>query len=353
VVCSQFAAEASEKSGVFDLGAHRLGIDLGGTKLALAVADARARVVARRRRATQPCGDPEADLARVASDARALLAEAGLGSGDLAAVGVSLPGPVDRARGAVVHPPNLPGWGDVPVRETLAAALRAPVRIENDANAGALAEWRFGAGRGCDDLVYLTMSTGVGGGLVLGGRLHAGRSGNAGEVGHAPVEWEGERCACGMRGCLEAYVGGAAWTRRLRRIAAEGGRVAALAGGRERVTPEHVVAAAREGDDFARGEMDRFNHYLARGIAILAFVVAPQRVVLGTIPTAAGEALCLAPVRERVRERVWPLLARELEIVPSGLGSELPYLAGIAVALEGEPAREGLRSATRSGPPRR
>ncbi len=311
-----------------------LGIDIGGTKVALSLADEQGRVTARMRRPTEPCGDPAADVARIAADARRLLGEAGLAPRDVAAVGVSAPGPVDPVRGEIVSPPNLPGWGTVPLRDLFARALEAPVAVENDANAAALAEWHYGAGRGFDDLVYLTMSTGVGGGLVLGGRLHAGRRGNAGEVGHVPVEWDGEPCACGMRGCLEAYVGGAAWTRRLRRIAPEAGRVASLAGGRERATPRHVVAAAREGDAFARAEMERWNDYLARGIVALVFVLAPQVVVLGTIATAAGEDLCFGPLRERVSARVWPVFARGLEIRPSGLGEDLAHHAGIAVALQ-------------------
>jgi glucokinase len=298
------------------------------------------------RRPTEPSGDARADLARIAADARRLLAEAGVAASDLAAVGVSAPGPVDPVRGEVVNPPNLPGWGCVPLRAVLREELGAPVRVENDANAAALAEWRYGAGRGFEDLVYLTMSTGVGGGLVLGGRLYAGVRGNAGEIGHLPVEWDGEACACGLRGCLEAYVGGAAWTRRLRRIAPARGRVAELAGGRERATPRHLVAAAREGDAFALAEMERWNHYLARGIAAVVFVLAPQAVILGTIATAAGESLCLAPLRELVTARVWPLLGRGLAILPSALGDSLADHAGIAVALQAPlPGSEGAGGA--------
>jgi glucokinase len=310
-----------------------LGIDIGGSKVALALGDAQGRMRARMRRPTEPSGDARADLARIAADARRLLSEAGVAASGLDAVGVSAPGPVDASRGELVHPPNLPGWGTVPVRALLHEALGAPVRVENDANAAALAEWRYGAGRGFEDLAYLTMSTGVGGGLVLGGRLHAGLRGNAGEIGHLPVEWDGEPCACGLRGCLEAYVGGAAWTRRLRRIAPQPGRVAELAGGRERATPRELVAAAREGDAFALAEMARWNDYLARGIVALIFVLAPQAVILGTIASSAGEALCFAPLRERVAARVWPLLGRGLAILPSGLGDSLPDHAGLAVAL--------------------
>jgi glucokinase len=311
-----------------------LGIDLGGTKVALAVADAEGRVVARRRRPTEPSGDAARDLARIAADARALLAEAGVAASGLAGVGVSAPGPIARARGAVVGPPNLPGWDDVPVCDALAAELGAPVALENDANAAALAEWRFGAGRGYRDVVYLTMSTGVGGGLVLSGRLHTGVSGNAGEIGHVPVEWGGEPCACGGRGCLEAYVGGAAWTRRLRERAPAESRALALAGGRAALRPEHVLEAAREGDAFARAELERWNAYLARGVATLVFLLAPQVVILGTIASAAGEELCLAPLRRQLAALVWPELVRDLALVPSALGERLPDLAGVCVALE-------------------
>jgi predicted NBD/HSP70 family sugar kinase len=172
----------------------------------------------------------------------------------------------------------------------------------------------------------------VGGGLILGGRLHRGIFSSAGEIGHTPVEWDGERCACGLRGCLEAYVGGAAWARRLRTQAPPDWCPAEP---RESLSPKHVVAAAREGDAFALAELDRYNRYLARGIVQVTFTVAPQLVVLGTIPTAAGEELCLRPVRARVRERLWPFLADALQIETSRLGPELPALAGLSAALEG------------------
>jgi glucokinase len=313
-----------------------LGIDIGGSKLALSLGDERGGLRAARRRPSRWTADPERDLAELADEARALCAEAGVALPTLAGVGVSVPGPLDPEQGVLRSPPNLPGWNDVPVRRWLGAALGLPVYLENDANAAALAEWRFGAGRGFRHGVYLTMSTGVGAGLVLDGRLYAGRQALAGEAGHAPVEWDGEPCACGARGCLEAYVGGAAWTRRLARVTPAASRVAQLAGSAAAARPEHVVAAAREGDAFALAELRRYNDYLARGLTMLVFVLAPEVVILGTIPSAAGEALCLAPVREQVLARVWPMLGRDLQIVPSGLGSKLPDYAGLCVAIEAE-----------------
>jgi glucokinase len=314
-----------------------LGIDIGGSKVALALGEAAGTLVARRRRPLAPSGSAFEDVAALVEDCRALLAEARVRPETLERVGVSLPGPLDPTGRRVLGPPNLPGWDDVPIADWLERAFGRPVRLENDANAAALAEWQHGAGRGCANLVYLTMSTGVGGGIVVDGQLYRGARRQAGEIGHMPVEWDGEPCACGMRGCLEAYVGGAAWTRRLRACAPADSAVTRLAGGRDAVAPEHVVTAAGQGDAFALAELARFNDYLARGITLTAFVLEPERVILGTIPTAAGEALCLEPVRRRVRTRLWPGIADGLEIVSAALGEELPYRAGLAAAGAGEP----------------
>ena len=310
-----------------------LGIDVGGTKIAFSLAEADGTIRARDRRPTETSGNAADDLDRIAGDVQRLLEQAGVAPKDLAGVGVSLPGPLDLEQGLVLSPPNLPGWDRAPVRDHLADALGVPVHIENDANAAALAEWRFGAGRGARHVVYLTCSTGMGGGLVLGGRVHQGVAASAGEVGHMPIEWEGERCFCGLDGCLEAYVGGRAWTKRLQAITPPSSRVAALAGSPAEARPEHVVEAAREGDAFALGEMERFNDYLARGIVNLVFVLAPEVFVLGTIAVAAGEELCLGPVREKVRAHVWPFLAEGLRIVPAELGARMADYAGVVVAL--------------------
>ena len=312
-----------------------MGVDVGGTKIAVAVGDAEGRLHARSRRPTEPSGRAEADLERIVADVKRVVEEARLSLAQLSAVGVTVPGPLDPERGVVLSPPNLPGWRDVPIAARLRDALGVPVFLENDANAAALAEWHYGAGRGLRHLVYLTMSTGVGGGLILDGRLYRGLLASAGEIGHAPVEWEGEPCACGQRGCLEAYVGGAAWTRRLRAVAPSASRAVALAGARHAVRPEHVVAAAREGDAFALAELGRWNDYLARGIVWLVMALAPEAVVLGTIASAAGDALALDPIRAQVASHVWPHLAKALRILPAALGDELPYHAGISVAVEG------------------
>lgn len=312
----------------------RLGIDIGGTKTWFALGDAEGRVLAEARIATAPSGDALADFARIAEGARALLRQRGMEPRGLEIVGVSTPGGVDPRGGFVRNPPNLPGWDGAPLRDMLAEALGARVALENDANAAALAEWRFGAARGFRHAVYLTMSTGLGGGLILDGRLYRGDANLAGEVGHVPVVWQGEPCACGLRGCAEAYIGGAAWTKRLARATPASSAVAKLAA-KEGASPrpEHVVAAARAGDAFALGEMERFNEVLAQLICGLAAVLAPEVFVLGTIAAAAGEALCFAPLRQRVRANTWPR-PEPIAIVPAALGERLGVYAGLGVAAE-------------------
>lgn len=317
------------------------GVDVGGTKIAFALGDASGTLHETHRRPTEASGSGERDVAGIAADLRALLDRAGVAMASVDAIGVAVPSPLDPERGVVLNPPNLAGWHEVPVRALLEDAFGVPVYVENDANAAALAEWHFGAARGFRHVVYLTMSTGVGGGLILDSRLHRGVFASAGEVGHAPLEWDGEPCSCGLRGCFEAYVGGAAWTRRLQRATPADSRAAALAGGPKAVTPEHVVAAAREGDAFASGELARWNELVARGIVPIVMTLAPEAIVLGTIAVAAGEALSIGPIRREVRRRVWPFLGEQLQILPAALGATLPYHAAIGVALEGR------RTATR------
>ncbi|MBW2235466.1 MAG: ROK family protein [Deltaproteobacteria bacterium] len=318
-----------------------LGIDVGGTKVALCVGELGGALRAQRTVPMQLSGDARRDVAHLAEVAREVVAEAGLPLAEIEAVGVSLPGPLDAEGARVLNPPNLPGWHDVPVRDALRDALDGlPVQLENDANAAALAEWHFGAGRGFRSLVYLTMSTGVGGGVILDGRLHRGRNWSAGEIGHTALVWDGEPCFCGLRGCVEAYLGGRAWARRLAQVAPPEGRVAELAGGTEHATPVQVVQAAKEGDAFALQEIGRFNGHLAHTLVNLTFTLDPDVFVLGTIVAAAGEELVLEPVRRLVREHLWPRIGQGLEIRAAELGKRLPYYAGLGAALSESPSTE-------------
>jgi glucokinase len=314
-----------------------LGIEIGGTKRVLVVGDHTSGPLARERRPMRCSGDWEADLDAIVVGARALLRSAeAAGQGALEAIGVAAPGPVDRRTGVLRNPPNLPGWRDVPLAERLEAAFGVPVRVENDANAAALAEHRFGAGRGTADLVFLTMSTGIGGGVLSCGKLVTGAQGFAGELGHIAVVPNGRRCACGLRGCLEAYCGGQALTTWLRRNTPTSSRIFERAeGARARIGPELWLESLREGDAFAAEVLSSWLDRLAIGIASIVMAFDPERIVLGTIAVAAGEALCFAPLRERVGARLWPAQRAALSIVPGALGETLPEHAALAVAAGG------------------
>lgn len=311
-----------------------LGIDIGGTKLNVALGRASGALIREARIDHWASGNATRDLERVAEAARELLSAEAVEARDLAAIGVSAPGPLDPSAGVVRDAPNLPGWHEVPVSAHLARAFGRRVRLENDANAAAVAEWRFGAGRGAREFAFLTMSTGVGAGLILDGRLYRGARFGAGEVGHMPVVPNGRPCACGLRGCLEAYTGGAALAARIRADVAGGARTSIVerAGGDPaRASAEHWVAALRAGEPYARALAEEFVDVLAQGLAILILSLDVDRIALGTI-VARNPDLFLEPLRARVAERVWPRL-RDTRIVPAELGPRLSAYAGLCTAL--------------------
>ena len=315
-----------------------LGIDIGGSKTVIAIGTPGGELLAQQRFESWTSGAWERDLARLAEKARALVRQTG--HERPAAVGVCAPGPLDPVRGLVLDAPNIAGWIDVPLVERLQAELGARVRLENDANAAALAEWLLGAGRGTRNMVFVTMSTGVGAGLILDGRLYRGSHFLAGELGHAPIRREG-RTHAGLAGTLEAYVGGASLAERIREDLAAGRRsaIAELAGGDpRRISARDWIAAIRAGDAYARELQREFVEDVAQALAALVMTLDPELIALGTI-VQRNPDLFLTPIRERVYERIWPA-QRDLRIVPGQLGEQLPARAALCVAaLEDEPAR--------------
>lgn len=243
------------------------GIDVGGTKFLGVVLDESGAVLVERRRATPPGGDEVVrQLAEFAGE---------LGPYDT--LGVGVPGMISRD-GVIRASPNLVGADEVAVGPRLAAMLGHPVAVDNDATCATAAEWQHGAGRGFDDLVLVTLGTGIGGGLVLGGRLQRGANGFAGEFGHMVVQPDGPFCVCGRRGCWERF--------------ASGRGLQMLAGGRR---GEEVVAAARSGDREAAVVIDTFAHWVALGLANLTNLVDPGCIVLGG-GLAAAPDIFLGPI---------------------------------------------------------
>lgn len=309
-----------------------LALDYGGTKHAAAVLRRGERAWAAQARVTCPPGaNAEYDQTTVLRMARELLSQA---RGRLLAVGVSFGGPVDARRGVVRLSHHVPGWEEVPLAQKLAAELRAPTAVDNDANVAALGEWQFGAGQGCDSLLYVTVSTGVGGGWVLGGHIWGGSDGMAGEIGHTIVRAGGMLCACGKRGCVEAEACGPAMARKAverLRADAQGGRLLLdQAGGRpERITAELVARAAAQGDALALEAMRDAAAALGEGIATAINLLNPERVVLGGGVTKAGETWW-ATVRESARAAVLP--QARVDISPAGLSDDAPLWGAAALA---------------------
>jgi glucokinase len=274
---------------------YTIGIDVGGTKVAGGVVDEKGAILERTRRDT-PSTDPQAT-----GDTVALLVQELAASHDVEAVGIGAAGFVDEKRAVVVFAPNL-AWRNEPLRADVQRRVGLPVVVENDANAAAWGEARFGAGRGHDYLAVVTVGTGIGGGLVLGGRLYRGRFGVAAEIGHLRVVPEGIRCGCGNKGCWEQYASGTALVREARDLAAAQSplaeRLMELAGGRiEAITGPLVTRAAKEGDPVSVELFEDLGHWLGAGLASLAAILDPGCFVIGGGVSEAGELL-LAPARE-------------------------------------------------------
>ncbi len=312
---------------------YLLGHDIGGTKLAVVIADREGNILHKVRRPTAAERGPEAVVASLIDMSREAMASTAFAVEEMAGIGISCGGPLDTKTGVVYAPPNLPGWDEVPLRAWLESEMALPVHVENDANAGALAEWTFGAGRGCRHMVYMTMSTGIGGGIILDGRLYRGPGDTAGEVGHMTIVENGPACGCGKRGCLESLCSGPSIARRAReRLQKRPGSamVDLVDGDVSRITAETVMAAARKGDPCAREIVDETARYMAVGLGNIVNILNPEIVVIGTILVKARDLL-MEPIRDYLRRETWSRVYDTVRVVPAGLGDAVGDLAAIAV----------------------
>lgn len=272
-----------------------VGVDIGGTKVAAGVVDEQGKILAATRRDT-PADDPVRTADVIADAARELIA-----SHEVCAIGLGAAGFVDATRSTVMFAPNL-AWRDEPLRAAIEQRLGLPAVVENDANAAAWAEARFGAGRGEDNVVVITVGTGIGGGIVVGGELLRGRHGVAAEIGHFNIVPDGRRCGCGLQGCWEQYASGRALVQEAYEQAiaspALANELLRLAGGRpEGITGPIVSQAAQSGDVAALQCFDELGRWLGRGIAQLAAILDPGVFVIGGGVSTAGELLREPTVR--------------------------------------------------------
>jgi len=309
-----------------------LAMDIGGTKLGAAVVTESGDVLGEMLRPTNPSWQPLEIIEVLFALAEEAVCRADTEWRALAALGVSFGGPVDFPAGITVRCHHLPGWEGVALRDVLAERSGLPAIMDNDANAACLGEVAFGAARGCRDVLYVTVSTGIGAGLVLDGRPYRGAGSMAGELGHTLVVPDGPSCSCGRRGCLEAVASGPA-------IARAGGE--ALEAGEDSVlrcipraelTAEHIAEAAGS-DPLAARIMETAGEYLGLAIAGAVNLLNPQIVVIGGGVSLAGDAL-LRPLREAVRRYGAAEALCDLAIVVGQLGRRGGLLGAAALALE-------------------
>jgi len=297
-----------------------IGIDLGKRHLAVAVSDLSHEILAERWRTMHEDYDARAGMDGAVKLVDEALTRSGTEPDRVLGVGLGLPGPIHRSTGTVGSSAILPGWTDVRIAEVMSERLALPVHVDNDANLGALAELHWGAGHGASTFVYLKMATGIGAGLVIGGRLFHGAGGTAGEIGHTTVDEAGPICRCGNRGCLEMVAAAPALAELLRPTRGE-------------VTGERVVELALEGDPGCRRAIADAGSYAGQAVANLCNLFNPERIVVGGSLGAAGEVL-LGPLREAVRRRVIPSAVEDVEIVPGVLGDRAELLGAVALVLK-------------------
>ena len=305
-----------------------LALDFGGTKHAAAVCRRGDRTWRGRTQALAPAqADATVDL-----EIMARLWKEALAGDEPSAVGVSFGGPVDFDRGIVRLSHHVPGWEGVPLKEILEHELKSPVIVDNDANAGAIGEYHLGAGAGCQSMLYITVSSGVGGGWVLGGQPWRGAGSMAGEIGHMTLDPEGPVCLCGKRGCLERFASGRYIAEDIRHAlqetAGSGGLIRKLAGGElDRITGRMVAEAAALGDDLAKDRLDQAAWAIGAAIGNCANLISMERVILGGGVAGAGESFW---ERLRAEARRVALPEIEFKILPAALGADAP-LWGAAI----------------------
>lgn len=296
-----------------------IGVDLGGTFIKAGAIGPEGDVLYRCRRETEGDEGPERVCANIAEAVRECsenLSEHQQAVG----VGVGSPGPLDLDRGVVIFAPNLPGWDNVPLRDMVENLTDLPCVVENDANAAALGEQWIGAGHGCSSLVLFTLGTGIGGGIVVDGRVWHGFNDCAGEIGHMSIDPEGPRCGCGNWGCIEAHASATAMVRRMRDTI-ESGTTTILADKADELTAKDIHEAAVNGDDAATENIHMTGFYLGVAVSNIMHILNPEVVVLSGGVTAAGNML-LRPVRQTARERTMEACRRDVKIRFADLGED-------------------------------
>ena len=323
-----------------------IGVDLGGTNIVVgAMPEDGSREIAFRSAPTRASEGAESVVERMIQMIEDVIAvtcaEMGAQRSDIIGVGVGAPGPLDREKGIIITAPNL-GWKMFPLRDRIQNATSLTTTLDNDANCATMGEWWTGAAKGANNVIGVTIGTGIGGGIIIGGKLYHGASDVAGEIGHMTIDSTGRRCGCGNYGCLEAYASGTAIAERAREALAgetEGVLLAMCGGELDKVTSQMVYKAAKDGDAVAIDVVRETARFLGAGIGALLNVLNPEVVVLAGGVVNAGDAL-FGPLKMEIRRRAFAPAVDACQIVPGALGGS----AGVVGAVAGFKAQTGTFS---------
>jgi glucokinase len=313
-----------------------VGVDLGGTKILSSVISSDGEICSRDLRMTPAAQGPDAVIRAVLESAGQALDLAGVDSSALEAIGVGAPGLSNSETGVVFTSPHLPGWQDIPLKDIIEKEFDKDTFIINDADAAAIGECCFGAAKGASNFVYITISTGIGGGVVIGGKLYKGAGGIAGEVGHMTIDDKGPLCSCGNTGCWETLASGTALAREARRQIENGARTSIIDhsdGDSEKITAQTVHVAAESGDALAKDLIARTSHYIGVGLTNLINIFNPELIVIGGGLSNIGDML-LAPAFEIAEKRTFKEAFRSVRFARAELGGDVGVLGAAAFALQ-------------------
>lgn len=314
-----------------------LGIDIGGTKCAVLAGTAEMEILDRIQFETRTEKGPTYAIEKLLETAENMVAK--FKQKQLLAVGISCGGPLNSKTGMIQSPPNLPGWDNIPITQMFSDKFGMPAFVQNDANACALAEWKFGAGKGCDNMIFMTFGTGLGAGLILDGKLYAGTNDLAGEIGHIRLADDGPE-AYGKKGSFEAFCSGSGMAKLAQIRVVEklhnGEKVTFCSNEDEieNISAKSLALAANAGDETALGIFHESATYLGIGLSVLIDVLNPQRIVIGSVYARNPQlfnAVCKAVIEREALKPAWEVC----EIVPAALGDKVGDYASLSVAIAG------------------
>jgi glucokinase len=315
-----------------------IGIDIGGTKVAAGLVDSTGEILAQTRTPMVPSSEAAAGLGAVTAAIESVWAKSAVNAknhGLIRGIGICSPGPLDPKAGVVINPPNLPCWRNFPLSAEVAKIYRIPVKVDNDANAAALAEARWGAGRGYHSVFYATIGTGIGTGIVFDGRIYHGRTGAAGEGGHVSIDYHGPQCQCGKMGCIEALAAGPAIAKRARAKLAETAGLRSVMlelaqGNSELVTSEMVGQASAAGDPFANEVLSQTVELLTVWLGNMVDLLDPDVMIIG-----GGVAAMVSPFFDEIKNRLptWSVNSRvqEVPLLMARYGADAGIAGGAAL----------------------